>query len=172
MKEKFGAVVVAAGSSSRMGGGRSKVLELLRGKPVLRYSLETLDQCPLVEELCVVCRDEDREEAERAAAGLRKPVSFVPGGAERQDSVLNGVAALSPECGYLLIHDGARPLVSPETVEKVCREALRYGAAAAAVQSKDTCKLADEEGFVEATPPRERLMAVQTPQAFEREMYL
>lgn len=171
-RDGFGAVVVAAGNSTRMGGERSKVLEELGGRPVLAYSLETLDRCPLVDELCVVCREEDREEMKRAAAGLTKPVSFASGGAQRQDSVLNGVAALSPDCGYLLIHDGARPLVSPETVEAVCRDALSCGAAAAAVKAKDTCKLADEEGFVEETPPRERLMTVQTPQAFEREMYL
>lgn len=172
MEQKFGAVIVAAGNSTRMGNGRSKVLENLGGKPVLAYSLETLDRCSLIAEICVVCRKQDEDAAKAAARGIKTPVCFAPGGAERQDSVLSGVNALSPDCAYLLIHDGARPLVTLETVEAVCRDALRYGAATAAVKSKDTCKLMDDNGFVESTPPREKLVAVQTPQAFEREMYL
>lgn len=172
MKDCFGAVVVAAGNSTRMGGSRSKVLEDLGGKPVLAHSLLALDACPLIQELAVVCREEDITQAKRAAEGLRKPVAFVPGGRERQDSVLNGVSALSPECSYVLIHDGARPLVTREVIERVCGDALRYGAATAAVRAKDTCKLSGGDGFVDSTPDRDRLMAVQTPQAFEREMYL
>lgn len=171
MEEKFGAVVAAAGSSSRMGGQKSKVFSSLAGRRVLEYSLEVLDACPLVGEICLVCREEDMEEARRASQGLAKPVQVVPGGASRQESVLNGVLALDPQWGYVLIHDGARPFVTPEMVEAVCRDALEYGAATAAVPSKDTCKLENGLGFVESTPPRERLWAVQTPQAFERGMY-
>lgn len=170
---QFGAVIVAAGSSSRMGGSGSKVLEDLGGKPVLLYSFQTLAQCPWIGELCVVCRVEDQERIEAMLAGkTEKPVMVVPGGKERQDSVLAGVSALSPERAYLLIHDGARPFVTSEMVDAVCRDAVAYGAATAAVPSKDTCKLSDGQGFVESTPSRARLMAVQTPQAFEREMYL
>lgn len=172
MKHNFGAVIVAAGSSTRMGLGRSKVLEELGGKPVIRWSLEALDACPETAEMVVVCREEDRPAMERAAQGLSKPVAFALGGAERQDSVLNGVAALSPELEYILIHDGARPLADPALISRVCAGALEFGAAAAAVPAKDTCKLAGEEGIVEATPPRDRLYAVQTPQAFQKSMYL
>lgn len=171
MEEKFGAVVAAAGSSSRMGGQKSKVFGDLGGRQVLAYSLEVLDACPLVGEICVVCREQDMEEARQAAQGLSKPVQVVPGGASRQESVLNGVLALDPQWGYVLIHDGARPFITLEMVEAVCRDALQYGAATAAVPSKDTCKLEDGRGFVASTPPRERLWAVQTPQAFERGMY-
>lgn len=173
MEGQFGAVIVAAGKSTRMGGGTSKVLENLGGKPVLLYSFMTLAQSPWVGELCVVCREEDLDQVRALLVGkTRKPVAVVPGGQERQDSVLQGVEALSPELPYLLIHDGARPFVTPEMVEAVCKDAVAYGAATAAVPSKDTCKLSDGQGFVESTPPRERLMAIQTPQAFEREMYL
>lgn len=172
MKEGFAAVIAAAGSSTRMGTGRSKVLESLAGKPVLTYSLQVLERCSYIKEMCVVCRAEDIPEMRKAAEGIKKPVIFTEGGKERQDSVLKGVELLSPDCGYILIHDGARPLVTLETVEAVCRDAMKYGAASAAVKSKDTCKMTDAEGFVESTPERERLMAVQTPQAFEREMYL
>lgn len=170
---QFGAVIVAAGSSSRMGGKTSKVLEDLGGKPVLLHSFGVLAACPWIGELAVVCRKEDIPQVEQLLAGqTEKPVTVVPGGKERQDSVLNGVNALSPERGYLLIHDGARPFLTLEVAEAVCRDAAAYGAATAAVPSKDTCKLSDSQGFVESTPPRERLMAIQTPQAFEREMYL
>lgn len=173
MEGQFGAVIVAAGKSTRMEGGTSKVLEDLGGKPVLLYSFMTLAQSPWVGELCVACREEDLDQVRALLVGkTRKPVAVVPGGQERQDSVLQGVEALSPELPYLLIHDGARPFVAPEMVEAVCKDAVAYGAATAAVPSKDTCKLSNGQGFVESTPPRERLMAIQTPQAFEREMYL
>ena len=171
MNQEFGAVVVAAGSSQRMGGKGSKVFAWLGDKPVLRYSLEALDGCGAVQEICVVCREEDKEQAQQAAEGLSKPVVFALGGETRQESVWNGVQALQPDWGYLLIHDGARPFITPEMVETICQDALQYGAATAAVPAKDTCKLADAAGFVEATPPRKRLSAVQTPQACERGMY-
>ena len=173
MEGKFGAVIVAAGSSRRMGGQGSKVLEDLGGQPVLLYSFRTLASSPWVGELAVVCREEDRPQVEALLTGKTdKPWVVAPGGQERQDSVLAGVAALDPDTPYLLIHDGARPFVAPEMVEAVCKDAVAYGAATAAVPSKDTCKLSNGQGFVESTPPRERLMAIQTPQAFEREMYL
>ncbi len=171
MNEGFGAVVVAAGSSQRMGGIGSKVFADLGGKPVLRWSLEALSQSSRVEEICVVCRPEDRDAAQQAAEGLATPCVFIEGGDTRQESVWNGVTALQPDWGYLLIHDGARPFVTPEIIENVCKDALQFGASTAAVPSKDTCKLRDASGFVEATPPRDRLSAVQTPQAFERGMY-
>lgn len=178
MNSRFGAVLAAGGSSTRMGGGRNKVLEPLGGEPVFCRSLRTLLACPYVDEVCVVCRQEDMDEIAQTAAelsfrlGAGKRVGFALAGAQRQDSVWNGVQALAGDCEYLLIHDAARAFVSPETVEEVCRDALEYGAATAAVPSKDTCKLADENCFVESTPDRTRLMAVQTPQAFKRELYL
>ncbi len=170
-KEGFGAVVVAAGSSQRMGGTGSKVFADLLGKPVLRWCLEALDRSGWAAEIALVCRPEDLEQAKAAAQGLSTPCVFTAGGATRQESVQKGVLALQPDWGYLLIHDGARPFVTEEIIDNVCADALRYGAATAAVPSKDTCKLGDPEGFVASTPPRERLSAVQTPQAFQRGMY-
>jgi len=178
MNSRFGAVLAAGGSSTRMGGKRSKVLEDLGGQPVLCKSLTALLSCKYVDEVCIVCRQEDMEEVSRLAARLNgelstgKRVGFALGGRDRQTSVWNGVQALAGDGGYLLIHDGARPFVSSELLDAVCGDALAYGAATAAVPSKDTCKLADSEGFVESTPDRDRLYAVQTPQAFKRELYL
>ena len=168
---KFGAVLLAAGNSTRMGGGRSKVLEELGGRPALCRSLEVLDRCPLIGEICLVCREQDRADMLPLTSGLATPVRVVPGGAQRQDSVERGVEALTGPWEYVAIHDGARPLVTDEVLAAVCRDAMAHGAATAAVPSKDTCKLADEAGFVAATPARDRLWAVQTPQAFSLALY-
>lgn len=174
---RFAAVLAAGGSSSRMGTGRSKVLEDLGGRPALCRGLETLLGREYVREVSVVCREEDMEEISRLARELGekhpgKTLTFAAAGADRQESVCSGVMALTEGCGYLVIHDAARPFVSPELLDAVCGDALSYGAATAAVPSKDTCKLSDSSGFVESTPPRDRLMAVQTPQAFKMELYL
>ena len=168
---KFGAVLLAAGNSTRMGGGRSKVLEELGGRPALCRSLEVLDRCPLIGEICLVCREQDRADMLPLTSGLATPVRVVPGGAQRQDSVEQGVEALTGPWDYVAIHDGARPLVTEEVLAAVCRDAMAHGAATAAVPSKDTCKLADGAGFVAATPARDRLWAVQTPQAFYLALY-
>lgn len=168
---KFGAVLLAAGNSTRMGGSRSKVLEELGGRPALCRSLEVLDRCPLIGEICLVCREQDRADMLPLTSGLATPVQVVPGGAQRQDSVERGVEALTGPWEYVAIHDGARPLVTEEVLAAVCRDAMAHGAATAAVPSKDTCKLADGAGFVAATPARDRLWAVQTPQAFSLALY-
>lgn len=168
---KFGAVLLAAGNSTRMGGSRSKVLEELGGRPALCRSLEVLDRCPLIGEICLVCREQDRADMLPLTSGLATSVRVVPGGAQRQDSVEQGVEALTGPWEYVAIHDGARPLVTDEVLAAVCRDAMAHGAATAAVPSKDTCKLADEAGFVAATPARDRLWAVQTPQAFSLALY-
>lgn len=168
---KFGAVLLAAGNSTRMGGSRSKVLEELEGRPALCRSLEVLDRCPLIGEICLVCREQDRADMLPLTSGLNTPVRVVPGGAQRQDSVEQGVEALTGPWEYVAIHDGARPLVTEEVLAAVCRDAMAHGAATAAVPSKDTCKLADGAGFVAATPARDRLWAVQTPQAFSLALY-
>ncbi len=176
MNDRFGAVLLAGGDSTRMGGGRSKVLAPLGGQPALLRPLRVLCACGHVKTLCLVCREREMDELARLVreAGPLggRTIRFALAGRDRQDSVWNGVQALGDECGYVLIHDGARPLVDPATVEAVCRDALEYGAATAAVPSKDTCKLAGPDGFVEGTPDRDRLWAVQTPQAFRRELYL
>ena len=168
---KFGAVLLAAGNSTRMGGSRSKVLEELGGRPALCRSLEVLDRCPLIGEICLVCREQDRADMLLLTSGLATSVRVVPGGAQRQDSVEQGVEALTGPWEYVAIHDGARPLVTEEVLAAVCRDAMAHGAATAAVPSKDTCKLADGAGFVAATPARDRLWAVQTPQAFSLALY-
>lgn len=164
-------IIVAAGSSSRMGGSRTKILERICGKAVIEHTLLAFDAAPSITDCIVVCREEELSRLEELLAGkLEKPFQFVLGGNTRQESVQKGISA-SGNCAYLAIHDGARPLVTPALIEAVCRDAKLHGASAAAVPVKDTCKLADGEHFVQSTPERSRLFAVQTPQVFRKDIY-
>ncbi len=166
-----GAVIAAAGSSSRM-GGRDKLAEPLDGIPVILRTLAAVEAVPEIREIVVVTREDRVEEYRRLLGQCSRLRAVVPGGSTRQESVRNGVRALSPDCTLAAIHDGARPLVTPEVFARCIEAARRCGAATAAVPVKDTIKLADEAGRVLDTPDRSRLWAVQTPQIFDRERYL
>lgn len=165
-KPYVSAVIVAAGRSSRMGA--PKQLLPLAGVPVLARTLLAFEAAPSVAELVVVAREQDipRFESLGQQYGIQKPLRFVAGGETRQQSVANGVAACRQE-GLVAIHDGARPLIAPETIEAVIQAAVEHGAAAAAVPMKDTVKVADKQGWIDHTPDRSRLWAVQTPQVFD-----
>lgn len=166
-----GAVIAAAGSSSRM-GGRDKLAEPLDGIPVILRTLAAVEAVPEIREIVVVTREDRVEEYRRLLGQCSRLRAVVPGGSTRQESVRNGVRALSPDCTLAAIHDGARPLVTPEVFARCIEAAHNCGAATAAVPVKDTIKLADEAGRVLDTPDRSRLWAVQTPQIFDRERYL
>ena len=157
-----GAVIAAAGSSSRM-GGRDKLAEPLDGIPVILRTLAAVEAVPEIREIVVVTREDRVEEYRRLLGQCSRLRAVVPGGSTRQESVRNGVRALSPDCTLAAIHDGARPLVTPEVFARCIEAARNCGAATAAVPVKDTIKLADEAG---------RVWAVQTPQIFDRERYL
>ena len=166
-----GAVIAAAGSSSRM-GGRDKLAEPLDGIPVILRTLAAVEAVPEIREIVVVTREDRVEEYRRLLGQCSRLRAVMPGGSTRQESVRNGVRALSPDCTLAAIHDGARPLVTPEVFARCIEAARNCGAATAAVPVKDTIKLADEAGRVLDTPDRSRLWAVQTPQIFDRERYL
>lgn len=166
-----GAVIAAAGSSSRM-GGRDKLAEPLDGIPVILRTLAAVEAVPEIREIVVVTREDRVEEYRRLLGQCSRLRAVVPGGSTRQESVRNGVRALSLDCTLAAIHDGARPLVTPEVFARCIEAARSCGAATAAVPVKDTIKLADEAGRVLDTPDRSRLWAVQTPQIFDRERYL
>lgn len=166
-----GAVIAAAGSSSRM-GGRDKLAEPLDGIPVILRTLAAVEAVPEIREIVVVTREDRVEEYRRLLGQCSRLRAVVPGGSTRQESVRNGVRALSPDCTLAAIHDGARPLVTPEVFARCIEAARSCGAATAAVPVKDTIKLADEAGRVLDTPDRSRLWAVQTPQIFDRKRYL
>lgn len=167
---KFCAVIVAAGASGRMKSSQSKVLLPLLGIPVIRRTLLAFEQTECISDIVVVCRAEDIEQISAQCGCLKKIRAVVPGGADRQESVSNGIRAAG-DSDYVAIHDGARPLVSTEAVERVCKAAVLYGAATLAVPAKDTVKLGDEAHFVAHTPNREQVYQIQTPQVFRLEVY-
>lgn len=162
------AVVAAAGRSTRMGEGVDKQLLLLAGRPVLVYSLAVLEECTAVVEYVVVAQPEETEKIYRLAReewGCRKLAAVVPGGETRQESVFKGLCALPGDTQLVVVHDGARPFVSVELVNRVIAEAALWGAAVPAVPVKETVKKA-AGSFVAATVSREGLWLAQTPQAF------
>ncbi|WP_276358177.1 2-C-methyl-D-erythritol 4-phosphate cytidylyltransferase [Cohnella caldifontis] len=164
---RWGAVVVAAGRGTRMGAPENKVFLPLAGRSVLEMTLEAFERCARAEAVVIAAAADEigRVEALVRAAGFGKVRAVVAGGADRQASVKAGLEALETEGA--LVHDAARPLVTPERIEACCRAAEEHGAAALAVPVKDTIKVA-EGGMIVGTPDRSTLLAVQTPQAFGR----
>lgn len=155
------AVLVAAGSSTRM--GFDKLSFDLGGETVLERSVRAFDECPEVDELVIVT-GASGENAQRAAARCKKPVRLVRGGSTRAESARSGVAAAHGR--LVAVHDAARPFVSQSVIADTIAAAARCGAAAPAVPVKDTIKRA-RDGLVEATLERSELFAVQTPQVFQ-----
>ncbi len=172
-KQNISAIIVAAGSSTRMGEGIDKQMIMLGGLPVLGRSMLALERCDSVGEIIVVTKSERLFDVEAIARefGFSKLSQVVSGGETRQQSVAKGIACANPDAGYYLIHDGARPLVSNETVQNVVAMAVLHGAAAAAVPVKDTIKQAGEDMRVQRTLDRGSLYQIQTPQVFEAVRY-
>lgn len=152
-----------------MGTAESKQYLLLEGKPILVHTLEKFERMPEAGEVVLVvgAHDVERCRAYAAQYGLAK-VRVVAGGAERQHSVLRGLAALGDTAEWVLVHDGVRPFVREEHVRACWRTAMETGAAVLAVPVKDTIKVVDGEGVIASTPERRTLWAIQTPQAFRR----
>jgi 2-C-methyl-D-erythritol 4-phosphate cytidylyltransferase len=168
---RLGAVLVAAGSSSRM-GGVDKTLAVLAGQPVVAYSLGLLAGCPLIDCVAVVCNDENRETVSRLATHHRPDcdIRLAPGGPRRRDSVMNGLLALPSDVEWVLVHDAARPLVTFDLVVAALAGAQETGAAVCALEVTDTIKLVDDDHLVVETPPRSQLWAAQTPQVFRTDL--
>ena len=168
MSRFISAVIVAAGRSTRM--GRPKLLIPLCGTPVLTHTLKAFDRS-CVDEIIVVASEDTVPLFEKEAALLTTPCRFVTGGETRQESVANGVAAVDKRCELIAVADGARPLVTPEDIDRVIAVAEETGAAALGVRVKDTIKVADTANVITATPDRSSLWQVQTPQVFSAPLY-
>lgn len=164
------AIVVAAGKSERM--GLDKQMMPLGDVPVLARTLSIFERSRTVKTVIVVTRPLGVPAVASMIRefGFTKSGQIVAGGATRQRSVAIGLG-LASDAAYVAIHDGARPLATPECVDRVAQAAFRTGAAAAAVRIRDTVKRTDDEGRVEATPDRRNLWLVQTPQIFEMALY-
>ena len=162
------ALVAAAGSSTRMGGGVSKLMLPLEGIPVLARTLQALDQARSVDAIVIAAREEDIVPYSQLCRtyGIRKPVKVVRGGENREASVLCAALEADPRSELLAVQDGARPLVTPELIDTVVEAAARCNAVAPVVPLKDTVKVV-RDGAVTETLDRSTLAAVQTPQVFE-----
>ncbi len=166
-QQRVGAVIVAAGSSRRM-GGVDKVFALLGGKPILARVVDAFQKCNPINQIVVVLSEQNLERGKQLVAeqGWSKVSDVCAGGRRRQDSVAAGLRRLS-NCDWVVIHDGARPLVTVDLINSGLKAAKETGAAVAAVPVTDTIKLAGDDGIVHQAPPRQNLWAVQTPQVFD-----
>lgn len=163
------AVIVAAGSSRRMGA--DKLFLPMAGVPVIVRTLLQFQACGSIDEIIIVTREDKLMEVADycKAYGITKAAKIMQGGKERVESSAAGVFEASRHSGYIAISDGARPLVTPELIAATVDAAKKYGAAAPAVPVKDTIKTA-ENGIVIDTPDRGKLFAIQTPQVFEADL--
>ena len=160
-----GAVIVAAGSASRM-GGIDKVMADLCGEPMIVRTVRAFQDCDAIASIVIVTREDLIRPISGLCKDMRKVVAVVSGGSSRQESVHLGLNALPKGTKLAAVHDGARPLISWQVIDRVVRAANTYGAAAPAVPVKDTIKVV-EGRLVKETPDRSSLMAVQTPQVFD-----
>lgn len=162
------AIILGAGNGTRMKSEKSKLLLEIGSKTVIERSVEAFLSVSDIDEIIVVARAQDIDIYSELLTDER--ISFVIGGATRQQSVKNAVETVD-DAHLIVIHDGARPLIKCEDIEKTIRAAEEFSAAAVGVFVKDTIKIVDKQGFVESTPDRSMLFAVQTPQIFDFDLY-
>lgn len=167
---KADAIIVSAGKGQRFMEGRKKQFFLLADKPILTHTLDKFENCPLIDSILLVVGQEDMDYCLKEIIEknrYRKISQIVPGGKRRQDSVKNGMDALSRDANIVVIHDGVRPFVTREMIEDSIHSAQRFGAVVMAMPVKETIKMADADGTVLKTLDRESLWQIQTPQTFQ-----
>ena len=170
--QRIGAVIVAAGRSSRM-GGVDKTFAPLLGAPLIAHTVEAFEAHPGISDIVLVLADESVQRGRELAAtrGWKKVGTVCPGGDRRQDSVYNGLQALA-SCDLVMVHDGARPCVDQATLDRGIQAAAEHGAAIAGVPVKDTIKRVSSSLVIEETPARAALWQAQTPQVFRYDLLL
>ncbi|MBO0694605.1 MAG: 2-C-methyl-D-erythritol 4-phosphate cytidylyltransferase [Verrucomicrobia bacterium] len=164
------AILVAGGDSRRM--GFDKLSAIIAGKPVIAHTIGAFESASCVSGIIVVAREDRRDEIKTILRDedFKKVQSIVLGGKHRQDSVRAGLGHLEPDANYVAVHDAARPLVTPEQIERVFEQCRIHAAASLAEPVSDTLKYADTELFVTGPVDRHQLYAMQTPQVFERRL--
>lgn len=163
-----GAVIVAAGTASRM-GGIDKVMAPLKGEPMIVHTVRAFQNCDVIREIVIVTREDLLAPIMDLCHGFNKVQAVIVGGASRQESVERGLDMMSAGTKLVAVQDGARPLISWQVIDRTVRAANSYGAAAPAVPVKDTIKVV-AGGIVKETPDRSALQAVQTPQVFDLDL--
>lgn len=167
-------IVAAGGKGKRMGAEVNKIFLDLCGAPVLSHTLKVLNDCKYIDEIIIVTSESDVLGASDIVKEFEidKVRAITVGGKERQDSVKNGIAEISKESDFVLIHDAARPLVTAHHLEEVIKAAFENGASALGVPEKNTLKSVDEEGFITHTIDRSNVFAIHTPQIFEKDLMI
>lgn len=170
---KYTVVLPAAGSGKRMKADRNKLLLELSGKPIFIYTLEVFDRDPNCEGMWLAVKEDEREliEAYVERYRIKKVKGYATGGAERQDSVRAGLEMAAGQCEVVLVHDAARPFISPIVIRELVEQANESGAAIAGVPVKDTIKKVRESVITE-TVNRAELWMIQTPQAFRYKLLM
>lgn len=163
-------IIAAAGMSNRMGSKINKQFISMDNKPILAHTLEKFENCGYIDEIIVVSKEEEVDYCRKEIVkkfGFNKVSNIVRGGSERQDSIYNGLLALSENTDIVLTHDGARPFIKAEHIKDGIKGVLEHGACVIGVPVKDTIKVVEEDGdVVHHTPKRSLLWAAQTPQCF------
>ena len=164
------AIIVAGGSSQRM--GFDKLFAVIAGEPVIVHTIRAFERATSVNEIIVVVREERHDEIRKIIrdAGFKKVCSIVRGGERRQDSAHAGLDRVDRAAKYVAVHDAARPLITPEQIERAFAQCRVHGAAALAQPINDTLKRAEDELLVVGSVDRHQLYAMQTPQVFERKL--
>ena len=167
------AVIVSAGNSTRMGGVNKQFLEI-NNIPVVAHTISVFEKTESISEIVVVTRESDIEDVKMLVVkyGFNKVSAVVAGGETRQLSVYNGVMSTSENADYVAIHDGARPLVTKKVISDTLEAAVMFGAAATGVKVKDTVKQVNDSNDIVATPDRNYLRFIQTPQIFLKDLYV
>ena len=168
------AIFPAAGQSRRMKSGTNKNFLELEGMPILIHTLLKFSKSDKIDNLIIAAASDEVVIIEEMLTNYKdlKPFQVVVGGSERQYSIANALKVVSDDCDVVLVHDAARPLVSVDTIDSVVEAAKIYGGAIAAMPEKNTIKIIDGNDFVVDTPPRSKLVSVQTPQGFKREIIM
>ena len=165
------AVILAAGSGTRMGADLTKQRMDILGKSVLLHSLIAFDRCEMVRDIVIVTRADEVEFSRETALGISKPVKIVVGGSTRSESARIGFSSLEQDTDFVAIHDAARCLITPDAICEVISRAIECGAATAAAPVTDTVKRVSEKGTILSTVPRNELWAASTPQVFKTDIY-
>lgn len=169
MENRNFAIILAAGRGTRMNQTINKMYLPLKGKPIIAHTLEAFYSLDIVQGITLVVSPGEEELMREKVLDIyppKKPIKLVQGGAERQHSVYNGLKELPSDTQLVAIHDGARPLITPQVIERSFEVAKRWGAAVAGMPVKDTIKVVDSNDRVKDTPDRSYLWLVQTPQTF------
>ncbi len=167
---KTDAVIVSAGKGQRFMSGAKKQFHLLSGRPILAHTLDRFESCRMIRSIVLVVAPEDMDYCLKEIVeklDYAKVSQIVPGGRVRQESVRNGINSIPADSEIIVIHDGVRPFVTIEMIERSIKTAAQFGSVVTAVPAKDTIKVVDREGIVAETLDRASLWQIQTPQTFK-----